>query len=127
MGRLSLSLLFIIFFVSSDAFATTEKENEQRDLRLLTLQKELQKEKNALQIQTEELTFYIASGGLSTERINELKESILATEDNIKFLNAEIQNAMGEKPQARRGIEENTPQKKIRMWWDVYSREKTIQ
>lgn len=127
MGRLSILISIVISLIASSSFATTEKERE--ELRLETLQKELKKEETSLHNLQEELTFYFASGEGTPEQISELKQNILASEENIKFLTAEIQNAKGEKPQTAKGRKpsEDTPQKKNRMWWDVYSREKTIQ
>lgn len=131
MGRLILVLALSVMVAANIAFAATEKENqEQREiLRLSTLQNELNKEEKSLHRLQEELTFYMASGEGSPERISEIKDEISASEDNIKFLNAEIQKARGEKPQAVKGKKpvEDVPQKGNRKWWDVYSREKTIQ
>lgn len=129
MGRLSLFII-LVSLVAVNSFAATEKENQEREsLRIETLKKELEKEEKSLHILKEEYTFCAASGEGTTERMNEIKESILAAEDNIKFLTAEIQSAKGEKPQAiKKPAEAAAPAKpKNRAWWDVYSREKNIQ
>lgn len=131
MGRLNLIFIITIILFSGNSFATTEKENQNNSesLRLQTLLKEKEKEEKILHILNEELTFCFASAECSSERITELKENILASGENLKFLTAEIQNARGEKPQAARGAQNdrNVPKKENRMWWDVYSREKTVQ
>lgn len=131
MGRLSLIFVIGVIFFSGNSFATTEKDNQENSesLRLQTLLKEKEKEEKSLHILKEELTFCFASAECNSERTTELKENILASEENLKFLTAEIKNARGEKPQVARGTQNDgtVPKKGNRMWWDVYSREKTVQ
>lgn len=128
MGRLNLFILIATIFIANNAFAATEKENND-SLRLETLFKEKEREEKSLHILTEELAFCTASSECSSKKIEEIKENIVASEDNLKFLTAEIQNARGETPQATRTKKpaEVGLQKDNRKWWDVYSRDKTIQ
>lgn len=130
MGRLSVFIFLTVILFSTKTFATTEKDNESNIelLRLQTLAKEKEKEEKTLHILTEKLTFCIASEECSSQTITEIKENILACEDNIKFLTVEIQNAKGKKPQATSGKQNVSavPQKENHVWWDVYSREKTV-
>lgn len=132
MGRLILFItIFTTFFTFNASAAEKELPTQHESIRLTTLYKELDREKNSLAKFKEELIFLTTIGDTPKEQLEKLEENISAAEENITFLEAEITSAKGGRPRAAKNKirpEKKEDQEKPKSnWWDVYSRDKHIQ
>lgn len=131
MGRLILFItIFTTFFTFNASATEKELQNQHESIRLTTLYKELDREKNSLAKFKEELIFLTTTGDTPKEQLEELEENISATEENIIFLEAEITSTKGGRPRDAKNKlrpEKKDQEKPKSNWWDVYSRDKNIQ
>lgn len=133
-GRLAAAgavLVFLLFPCSSFSASSSEEREAQR---IVTLKKELEREKRTLARLTEEKKFLEISGTKDSEALSELSEGIEVTSENIKFLEEELgseekttsslrSSRRSKKPSTDRNNGEGEDEKKAAAaWWDVYAR-----
>lgn len=133
MGRLATAwavavLVFLLFPCSSFSSSSEEREAQ----RIVTLKKELEREKRTLARLTEEKKFLEISGTKDSEALSELSEGIEVTSENIKFLEEELGSSEEKKASSLRSSSRrskkpstdrnNGEDEKKAAWWDVYAR-----
>lgn len=133
MGRLAAAgavFVFLLFPCSSFSASSSEEREAQR---IVTLKKELEREKRTLARLTEEKKFLEISGTKDSEALSELSEGIEVTSENIKFLEEELGSSEEKKASSlrssRRSKKPSTDRnngedekKAAAAWWDVYAR-----
>lgn len=134
MGRLAAAwavavLVFLLFPCSSFSASSSEEREAQR---IVTLKKELEREKRTLARLTEEKKFLEISGTKDSEALSELSEGIEVTSENIKFLEEELGSSEEKKASSLRSSSRrskkpstdrnNGEDEKKAAWWDVYAR-----